>query len=77
MPNKGIRFRLKEVLFEKGMSQTELSQKSGVGESAISNICNNKNERVDLNTIYKLVKTLEIDFNTLMEIVSDDKEEDS
>lgn len=72
-----IRFKIKELLVEKHMTQTELSNISGVRGAAISNMANNKYKRVELSHVLRLMRALELDsFDQILEIVEDDGEEE-
>ena len=51
-----VRFALDSAL--KGMSQSELSRRSGVSLTTINAMVNNKTTRVDLETLDKLCKVL-------------------
>jgi transcriptional regulator with XRE-family HTH domain len=50
--------RIKEILKELGMTQEELSHISGVPQSEISRIANNKKPRIELATGVKIARGL-------------------
>lgn len=52
--------RLKEIRTERGMSQEELSEKSGLSRATISKIENNEEVSVTTKTIAKLSEVLEV-----------------
>ena len=52
------RFRLKEVLDQAGVTQTELHHKSGVGYYTINGIYLNKARQVSLDTLDALSRAL-------------------
>lgn len=64
-----IHFKLKEILKQRNMTQKELSQKSGIRESAISDIVNNKRTGVNKVHLGKIINVLGIvDINELLEL---------
>ena len=59
-----VRFTLDKAL--KGMSQSELSRRSGVSLTTINAMVNNKTTRVDLATLDKLCRVLDVDPGDLL-----------
>jgi transcriptional regulator with XRE-family HTH domain len=53
------RFRLREILEEIGMSQSELSRQSGVSFATINRMCTNATRQVSLDTLERLAKALQ------------------
>ena len=53
-----IKNRLKEMRVERGMSQEELSEKSGISRATISKIENDEKAAVNTKTIFKLADVL-------------------
>lgn len=48
-----FRIKLKEVLKDRGITQKKLEELSGVPQSKISNLCNNKFQELNINTTLK------------------------
>jgi putative transcriptional regulator len=61
------RFRLQEVLGSKGMSQSELSRKSGVSLVTVSRICRNVTKQVSLATLDRIAAALGVSMGDLLE----------
>jgi putative transcriptional regulator len=53
-----IRFRLRELLEEVGVNQSELSRNSGVSFATINRMCTNATRQVSLDTLDRLATTL-------------------
>lgn len=61
--------KLKEVLNERGMSQVELAEKTGLTRTVISELATNRRISVNREHITKVIQTLEItDMNEIFEI---------
>lgn len=58
--------RLKQLRNEKGLSTYELSEKTGISQSTISKLENNK-RRADLYTIEKIANALDVNVKSLFE----------
>lgn len=56
-----IFINLKEILNKRGMEQKQLAEMTGLTERTISELCNNKVERIPKAAITKIIKALEID----------------
>lgn len=76
MPNRKIRIRLKELLYDRKLSQTELSRRTGIREATISHMCNNLFESVHFGNLSKIMVELQVDFNDILEIVELKEEEE-
>ncbi len=61
------RFRLRELLEEKGMSQSELARRSGVSFQTVNGMVGNRTTRVDLSTLDALSKALGVEPGDLLE----------
>ncbi len=61
------RFRLQEILDEVGMSQSELSRRSGVSFVTINRMCNNLTEGVSLKTLDALAQVLGVQPGDIIE----------
>lgn len=64
--------KIKEYLAEKGIKQTFLAEKTGLSNSAISDICNN-DRRIECVEYYKICKALDV---PLEQFLADIGEED-
>ncbi|MCP3779809.1 helix-turn-helix domain-containing protein [Paenibacillus sp. MZ03-122A] len=56
-----IRLKLNEVMTQRGLTQTQLSELSGVRQAAISEMSRNIREQINLKTLVKIADALEID----------------
>ncbi len=61
------RFRLAELLAERGISQNELARRSGISQVTVNAIANNRTTRVDLATLDALAKALNVEPGELLE----------
>ena len=68
-----VRFRLRELLDERGMSQTELQARTGFAYSTVNDLYNNKPRRVELETLDVLCEVLNCSIGELLERVPDKK----
>ena len=68
-----VRFRLRELLAERGMSQTELQTRTRLAYSTINDLYNNKPRRVELETLDVLCDVLDCSIAELLERVGDKK----
>ena len=53
-----VRFRLRRLLEKAGISQGELSRRSGISLSTVNRIATNSTTRVDLETLDRLSEAL-------------------
>lgn len=61
--------KLKEVLSERGMSQVELAEKTGLTRTVISELATNRRTAVNREHITKVIRALEItDMNEIFEV---------
>ena len=58
--NKAISSRIRELLFNKEMTQYKLEQKSGLTHNTILCIMNNRYESCNLKTLMKIIQALDI-----------------
>ena len=60
---------INELLKDKNMSRYKLSKNSGVPQTTITDICNEKTsiEKCSARTLYKIAKTLNISMESLLE----------
>jgi len=67
-----IEIKLKQLLKERKIKQYQLAEMSGLTTRTISELCNNKMERVPLNVLSKIAEVLEIE--DILEIIDFRKE---
>ncbi|MGE7942845.1 helix-turn-helix domain-containing protein [Lysinibacillus xylanilyticus] len=61
--------KLKEVLIERGMSQVELAEKTGLTRTVISELATNRRTSVNREHITKVIQALDIsDMNKIFEV---------
>jgi putative transcriptional regulator len=53
-----IRVRLRDLLEKRGMAQTELQARSGLGYSTINALYHEKTERIEFGTLERLCEVL-------------------
>ena len=68
-----VRFRLRELLAERGMSQTDLQTRSRLAYSTINDLFNNKPRRVALDTLDVLCEVLNCSIADLLERIPEKK----
>ena len=68
-----IRVRLRELLEKRGMAQTELQARSGLGYSTINALYHGKTERVEFATLEALCEVLECGVGDLLDHVPEKK----
>ena len=56
-----VRFRLREVLEEAGIGQSELSRSSGVSFATINRMCTNATRQVSLDVLEDLCAALKVE----------------
>ena len=61
-----IRVRLRELLKQRGMAQTDLQAKTGLGYSTINALYHGKTERVEFATLDALCDVLGCDIGDLL-----------
>ncbi|WP_188067683.1 helix-turn-helix domain-containing protein [Brevibacillus brevis] len=63
-----IRITLREILEQKGITQRELARLTGLRASTVNHLCSEKVDRVYLETLELICKTLNIPIEQLIEI---------
>ncbi|EJL27425.1 helix-turn-helix transcriptional regulator [Brevibacillus formosus] len=63
-----IRIKLREILEQKGITQRELARLTGLRASTVNHLCSEKVDRVYLETLELICKTLNIPIEQLIEI---------
>ena len=71
-----VKFRLKEILEEKGRTKYWLSKQTGINNNALDRIYRNDTTQIKLETIYKITEALDVDIHEFMVKVKDDENED-
>ena len=66
-----IRFRVRELLDERELSQTELQLRSGLAYSTISDLYHNKVRRIDVGPLDALCVALDCGVGDVLEHVPD------
>lgn len=63
-----LHIKLKEIMEERNITQTELSAMANVTQSKISNLCNNKMKELNIGILERIATALEIeDISMLMQ----------
>ena len=57
--------KINNIIIKKGLSYSDLAEKSGISRTQISRIINSKNPRCRTKTISKLIKALDIDYEDI------------
>ncbi len=65
----GTRFRLRELLEAKGLTQTEAQARTGLAYSTVNEMCNNRTRRVDFDTLDVLCEALGCEVGDVVEYV--------
>ena len=66
---KRIKIKLKEILSEKNMTQSELALAADIRPNAISNLCRGYVDRLSIDHLEKICATLDLDsINQLIEL---------
>ena len=68
-----VRFRLRELLAERGMTQTDLQTQTGLAYSTVNDLFNNKPRRVELETLDVLCEVLDCSIADLLERIPEKK----
>ncbi|MBP1988667.1 helix-turn-helix domain-containing protein [Paenibacillus eucommiae] len=63
-----IRVKLRQLLEQKRISQRELARMTGLRASTVNHLCSNNVDRVYLETLELVCKTLNISIDKLIEI---------
>src|SRR5690625_3019254 len=66
-----IKVRLKEILKEKGMTMTELHQKTGISQNALSLLANGKSNGIQFNTLEKIITATNTSIEDLLDVVGE------
>ena len=61
------RFRLRELLDEAGISQSEIARRAGVSFATVNRLCTNATSQVSLETLDRLAVVLDLEPGELIE----------
>ena len=68
-----IRIRLREVLDERGMTQKELAERTGLRPNTVSMLCRDAVTAISKDTLSRIMKALDIrNVSEIIEYVSDE-----
>lgn len=68
-----VRTKLKEIMKERNITQTQLSEMSGIRQGAISEMVRDIKDTINKRHLAKIMAALEItDFNEILERVDDE-----
>ena len=56
-----IKNKVKELLTAKGMTQKELSARTGISKSTVSEICRNRREKISIEMLCKIAEALNVE----------------
>ena len=68
---------LKETLERKNISQYKLARETGMSDSAISNLCTGKTDRIKFDTLQKICDALQCDVSEIMQPDNFTKKDDT
>lgn len=71
-----MKIKLSGILEARGLSQRQLALKAGIRPNALSAICNEKVQRIDLDILDRICTTLEIQPGELLEWLPDGAEKE-
>ena len=55
-----VRFRLRNIIEERGLTQYQIHKEGGIAKSTISQILSGKKERIEIHTLYEITATIGI-----------------
>ena len=67
-----IRIHLSRLMGEKRLKIADLARDTGLSRTTVSRLYHEDSERIDLDTLEKLCRYLDINIEELLEIVDDD-----
>lgn len=71
-----VRLKIKEIAEQQGISQRQMSLRSGVDINTVRRIFHNPTTIVTTETLGKLARVLGVDVSALIESVSDNSEDE-
>lgn len=69
-----VTIKLAELLERKNISHRELSRMTGIRHPSISEMCNNKTERLPLKNLAKICEVLECELTDILELQKEPSE---
>lgn len=67
-----INIKLRSLLEQKNMTQSELAKHTGIRPSTISDLCNNNADFIKLDYLNRILITLKCDLNDVLEFKDGD-----
>lgn len=67
-----VNIKLRSLLEQKNMTQSELARSTGIRPSTISDLCNNNADFIKLDYLNRILITLKCDLNDVLELKSGD-----
>ena len=55
-----VRFRLRNIIEERGLTQYQIHKEGGIAKSTISQMLSGKKERIEIHTLYEITATIGI-----------------
>lgn len=55
-----VRFRLRNIIEKRGLTQYQIHKEGGIAKSTISQILSGKKERIEIHTLYEITATIGI-----------------
>lgn len=62
-----INIKLRTLLEQRNMTQSELAKRTGIRPSTISDLCNNNTDFIKLDYLNRILRTLKCDLNDVLE----------
>lgn len=62
-----IKIKLHSLLEQRGMTQSELSKRTGIRPSTVSDLCNNNAEFIKLDYLNRILNALKCGLNDILE----------
>lgn len=67
-----IKFKLDEILKEKGISNRGFAKMTGISRNMVNEMCNNESEHLPLKNLAKMCHYLNCDIPEILELVRED-----
>lgn len=68
-----IKITIDEILHKKGKTKYWLSQQTGITQTNLGKLVNNKTNSIRFDNLEKICEVLECDISDVLEIIKDDK----
>ncbi|MCY9760941.1 helix-turn-helix transcriptional regulator [Paenibacillus alvei] len=69
-----IKITLADILQERGISQRELSRKTGIRHPTINEMCENKTKQIPLQNLAAICNALDVDITDILKLVKEPSE---